>query len=61
MHIFIVGSMKEKKFLIVKGTVSQHGDFFEGLNILVSPFCICADSFQGLSEAFHFPIQLLTF
>ncbi len=24
-------------------------------------FCVCTDGFQGLSKAFHFPIQLLTF
>jgi hypothetical protein len=29
----------------------------EGLNILISTFCICADGFQGLSKAFHYPIQ----
>jgi hypothetical protein len=53
--------MKEQKFLIVKGTVSKHGDFFESLNILISPLCVCGDGFQCRSEAFHFPIQLLTF
>ncbi len=26
---------------------------FEGLSILISPFCACADSFQGLSKAFY--------
>jgi hypothetical protein len=35
--------------------------FFEGLNILISTFCVCADGFQGLSKTFHCPIQLLTF
>jgi hypothetical protein len=53
--------VKQQKLLIVKGTVSKHGDFFEGLNILISSFCSCGDGFQGLSEAFHFPIQVLTF
>jgi hypothetical protein len=24
-------------------------------------FCVCGDGFQGLSKAFHYPIQLLTF
>ncbi len=43
---------------IIKGTVSRDGYFFEGLNISISPFCVCADSFQGLSKAFHCPIQL---
>jgi hypothetical protein len=34
--------------------------FLEGLNILFSTFCVCADGFQSLSKAFHYPIQLLT-
>jgi hypothetical protein len=34
---------------------------FEGLYILISTFCVCADGFQGLSKAFHYPLQLLTF
>jgi hypothetical protein len=46
----------------IEGTVSRDGSFFEGLlNILISTFCVCDDGFQGLSEAFHYPIQLLTF
>ncbi len=44
-----------------KGTLSRDGYFFEGLNILISTFCECADDFQGLSKAFHYPVQLLTF
>jgi hypothetical protein len=43
------------------GTVSRDGYFFEGINILISTFCVCAEGFQGLSETFHYPIQLLTF
>ncbi len=47
----------------LKGAVSRDGYFFEGLNILISTFCFCvyADGFQGLSEAFHNPIQLSAF
>jgi hypothetical protein len=41
--------------------VSRDGYFFEGLNILISTFCVCADSFQGILKASHYPIQLLTF
>jgi hypothetical protein len=44
-----------------KRTVSRNGYFFEGINILISTFCVCADGFQGLSKAFRYPIQLLTF
>ncbi len=31
--------------------------FVEGLNILIFDFCVFADGFQGLSKAFHYPIQ----
>ncbi len=44
-----------------KGTVSRDGYFFEGPNIWISTFFVCADSFQGLSKAFHYLVQLLTF
>ncbi len=49
------------RVLFLKGTVLRDGYFFEGLNILISTFCVCADGFQGLSNAFHYPVQLLTF
>jgi hypothetical protein len=45
----------------LKGQCHEMDIFFEGLNILISTFCVCADGFQGLSKAFHYPIQLLTF
>jgi hypothetical protein len=44
-----------------KGKVSQDGYLFKGLNILISTYFVCADGFQGLPKAFHYPIQLLTF
>ncbi len=46
---------------VFMGTVSRDGYFFEGINILISTFCVCADGFQGISKAFHYPIPLLTF
>jgi hypothetical protein len=49
------------RVLFLKGTVSRDGYFFDGLNILISTFCVCADGYQGLSKAFHYPVQLLTF
>ncbi len=56
---FRLGSKK------LKGRVSRDGYFFyflEGLNIfLISTLCVCADSLQGLSKAFHYLIELLTF
>ncbi len=39
-------------FITFKGTVSRDEYFFEGLNILINTFCVCADGFQGLSMAF---------
>ncbi len=44
---------------VLKGTVPRDGYFYEGLNISISTFCVCDDGFQGLSKAFHYPIQLL--
>ncbi len=35
--------------------------FVEGLNILISTFCACADGFHGLLKAFHYHVPLLTF
>ncbi len=58
----IKGATKNlSRYCSFKGTVSGYGYFFEGLNILISTFCVCADCFQGLSKAFHYAIQLLTF
>ncbi len=55
------GETRVSTLLVFKGTVSRDGYFFEGLNILISTFCVCADSFQGFSKAVHYLIQLLTF
>jgi hypothetical protein len=41
--------------------MSRDGYFFDGLNILISTFCVCPGGFQGLSKASHYPLQLLTF
>jgi hypothetical protein len=41
--------------------VSRDGYFFEGLNSLISTFCVSTDGFPGLAKVFHYPIQLLTF
>ncbi len=43
----------------IKGTVSRDGYFFEGLNILISSFCVCAEGFQDLSQSFHYHLALL--
>jgi hypothetical protein len=47
--------------LVLKGQFNEMNIFFVGLNVLISTFCVCADGFQSLSIAFHFPIKLLTF
>ncbi len=54
------GRRPGKYSTVIKGTVSRNEYFFEGLNNLISIFLVCADGFQGLSKAFHCPIQLLT-
>ncbi len=43
---------------LLKGQCQEMDILFEGLNTI---FCVCADGFQGLSKAFHYPLQLLTF
>jgi hypothetical protein len=42
--------------------MSRDGYFFEGLNISISTFCVCADGFQVLSIAFHYiPYTIINF
>jgi hypothetical protein len=48
------------KTMIIRDSVTRW-IFFEGLYILISTFYVCADGLPGLSKAFHYPIQLLTF
>jgi hypothetical protein len=45
----------------LKGQCHKMNIFIESFDILISAFCVCADGFQGLSKAFHFPTQQLTF
>ncbi len=45
----------------LKGQCHEMDIFYESLNIIIITFFVYADGFQGLSKAFHFPIQLLTF
>jgi hypothetical protein len=45
----------------LKGQCHEMDIFFNGLNILISTFCVFVNGFQGLSKAFNYPIQLLTF
>jgi hypothetical protein len=62
VHIVCILTMvtENTNCFFVKGTVSRNRYIVKGLNILVSTFCVC-NGFQGLSKAFHCPIQLETF
>ncbi len=42
---------------VLKGQCHKMNFFFEGRKILISTFYACADSFQGLSKVFRYPIQ----
>jgi hypothetical protein len=55
-----VYSIQCTALLEAKGQCHEMDICFEGLLILTSTLCVCADGFQGLSIAFHYPIQLLT-
>jgi hypothetical protein len=54
-----VGCYKLSRLL--KGQCHEIEIVFEGLYILIITFCVCADGFQGLSKAFHYPLQFSTF
>ncbi len=45
----------------LKGQCHQIDIFFKVLNILISTFCVNGDGYQGLSKAFQYLIQLITF
>jgi hypothetical protein len=45
----------------VKGTMTWDGYFFWRPKNYHQYFCVCADGHRGLTKAFHYPIQLLTF
>ncbi len=52
MYISCLACNTVKQVRLKNMTVSRDEDFFEGLNILISTFCVCADGFQGLSKLF---------
>jgi hypothetical protein len=41
-------------FMTIQEPMSKDEYFFEGLNILISTFCVYTDGFQGFSKAFFF-------
>jgi hypothetical protein len=47
--------------MLKRDSVTRWIFFLEGLSILIRTFCVCADGFQVLSKAFHYPVQLLAF
>ena len=49
-----------KRSVKIPYDLKEQGHEMKGLNHLISTFCGRADSFQGLSKAFHCPIQLLS-
>ncbi len=40
---------------------SRDSIFFWRSKHFISTFCVCTDGFQGISKAFHNPVQFLTF
>jgi hypothetical protein len=55
MRTYTKPLLANEAYLLFKGTVSRDEYFFDGLNILISTFCVCADGSQGLSKAFLLP------
>jgi hypothetical protein len=45
----------------LKGQCHEMIYFFEGLNILISTFCECADGFQGLSQKLFTTCTIIKF
>jgi hypothetical protein len=43
---------------LLKRQCHKMDTFLVGITTLISTFCVCADSIQGLSKAFHYPIQI---
>jgi hypothetical protein len=42
--------------IVLKGQCHEMDICFEGLNISISTFCVCADGFQGLLKAFQYTV-----
>ncbi len=59
-QILILGRRHQKLYWL-KVQCHEVDICFEGLKILISTFCVCANGFQGLSKAFHCPLQFLPF
>jgi hypothetical protein len=55
------GTREYNPHLVLKAQYCEMNILFEGLSIVISTFSACAVGVQGLSKAFHCPIQLLTF
>ncbi len=55
-----LSSIATPQLINLKGQCHETDILFEGLNILISTFCVCADSFQGILKAFQHSLQSLT-
>jgi hypothetical protein len=47
--------------ILLNGIMSRDENFFEGLNNLISNFCVRADGFQGLSTTYQYPTKIINF
>ncbi len=61
LNMNLKGQCHEILNMNLKGQCHEKDIFFEGLYILTSTFCVCADGYYGLSKAFHYPVQFSTF
>jgi hypothetical protein len=43
---------------LLKRQCHKMDTFLVGITTLIRTFCVCTDSIQGLSKAFHYPIQI---
>jgi hypothetical protein len=50
---FVNAELRNVALTFLKGQCHEMDIFFEGLNIFISIFRVCADEFEGLSKAFH--------
>jgi|LakMenE01Jun11ns_1017448.scaffolds.fasta_scaffold9526899_1 hypothetical protein len=53
--------MKQITTHLLKGLCHAMDNFFEGVNILIITFCVCANGFQGLSKDISQPTTIINF
>jgi hypothetical protein len=47
-------------FKSLQGQCHEMDIIFKGLNIMISTLCECANGFQGLPKAFHYPFSVIS-